>query len=681
MSGAGGPLGRAVLVVCLATVVVTGGPASARQSTGQAQSPPPASDQRPVFRGAANLVYVDVYPKRDGRFVDGLRPADFQVFEDGVPQKVETFELIQFARHTPDEQRRDPSSREEGDQLAADPRNRVFIVYLDLFHVSIEGSRRGSPPLADFLNAVIGPSDVFGVLTPEIPVSSMVFGRRSDWLETQLREVWHWGEQERVRGQLLLRTPAEEFLQTCLPSDPQPGRRADFGNVLVRLHREDLLMTSLENLVMRLGALKDERKNVLFLSEGWVPRGPRPELLKEINQPVPRIGVGPDGRLGTGNRAAGRDVTGCDREIGRLASLDFRTRFDAMLTAASRANVSFYPIDVDGLWELGGGQINTLRDMAAATDGLAVLYTNDLAAGFRRVADDLQAYYLLGYYSTNLALDGRFRKIEVKVPQPGVSLTARRGYLAPDEAMLRAAEAAAARAAAAPAVPIGVTEALESLVRLRTDAALHGHGIRTSSGLSVAIELSPRELTTGRWSKGGEVSLTVTSTAGGLARDVTVGLPAGARSLAASVPLEGGDRGPWRVRAQARAGSQLIEQTFEIGPPADDVVGDARWFRGASAASAPLRPAAEPAFRRAERLRLEWATTGPLDSRSARLLDRRGAPLAASVPVAEGERDGQPIVVVELALAALAEGDYVIELTAARGGATTKRMVAFRVTR
>jgi hypothetical protein len=105
------------------------------------------------------------------------------------------------------------------------------------------------------------------------------------------------------------------------------------------------------------------------------------------------------------------------------------------------------------------------------------------------------------------------------------------------------------------------------------------------------------------------------------------------------------------------------------------------WFRAATAASAPLRPAAEPLFRRVERLRLEWPVSTTLSARGARLLDRRGEPLAAGVSIAEGDRDGQRVVAVELGLAPLAEGDYLIELVAAQGGTSIRRLVAFRVTR
>jgi hypothetical protein len=75
------------------------------------------------------------------------------------------------------------------------------------------------------------------------------------------------------------------------------------------------------------------------------------------------------------------------------------------------------------------GRLTSLRTLAENTDGLAIVDSNDLAKGLRRVVDDLSSYYLLGYYS-NGPLDGKFHSINVRVKRTGVQVRARRGYLA-----------------------------------------------------------------------------------------------------------------------------------------------------------------------------------------------------------------------------------------------------------
>ena len=75
------------------------------------------------------------------------------------------------------------------------------------------------------------------------------------------------------------------------------------------------------------------------------------------------------------------------------------------------------------------GRITALRTLAEATDGLAIVNSNDLSGGLRRVVADLSSYYLMGYYSSG-KLDGKFHSISVRVKRPGVQVRARRGYLA-----------------------------------------------------------------------------------------------------------------------------------------------------------------------------------------------------------------------------------------------------------
>ena len=99
----------------------------------RAQQPqqPPADPQRPVFRGGAYFVTVDVYPLLNGRTIRDLTAADFEVYEDGQLQKVETFEFVQIAAATADAELRDPGSVGEMRERLADSRARVFVLYLD----------------------------------------------------------------------------------------------------------------------------------------------------------------------------------------------------------------------------------------------------------------------------------------------------------------------------------------------------------------------------------------------------------------------------------------------------------------------------------------------------------------------------------------------------------------------
>ena len=85
---------------------------------------------------------VDVFPTVDGKAVRDLTAADFELLEDGVPQKIETFEHVEVRGGGPQEARREPNTVQEGRAMAEDPRSRVFIVFLDTYHTGIVGSHR-----------------------------------------------------------------------------------------------------------------------------------------------------------------------------------------------------------------------------------------------------------------------------------------------------------------------------------------------------------------------------------------------------------------------------------------------------------------------------------------------------------------------------------------------------------
>jgi hypothetical protein len=131
--------------------------------------------------------------------------------------------------------------------------------------------------------------------------------------------------------------------------------------------------------------------------------------------------------------------------------------------------------------------------------------------------------------------------------------------------------------------------------------------------------------------------------------------------------------------AKVSAGGQTVDGTAEVRRTQDGLVGDAILYRGRAAATSPLRPVADLQYRRTERVHVEWILTSEIDQRSARLLSRTGQPLAVPVGVTERETEGRKVVAVDLNLAPLSTGEYVIELSVGRAAATEVRLVAFRV--
>ena len=159
--------------------------------SGFSQTQPAPQPPQPTFRTEANYVRVDVYPtNKDGTPVTDLRQDEFEIVEAGAPQTIEQFERVLIQGNLPQEMRREPNSVEAGRQAAQNPRARVFVVFLDANHVEVEGSHNIRRPLVDALNRLIGPDDVFGVMTPDMSAGSITFSRRTTTIEGELSKYW-----------------------------------------------------------------------------------------------------------------------------------------------------------------------------------------------------------------------------------------------------------------------------------------------------------------------------------------------------------------------------------------------------------------------------------------------------------------------------------------------------------
>lgn len=575
------------------------------------QQPQPPS---PRFRAATNLVRVDVYATTDGAPIQDLTAADFEVFEDGTPQKIDSFEHIVVQPAGPQEALPEPGSVPVANALAADPRRRVFVIYLDNQHVSVEGSHAIKEPLIELMQRMMGPDDLVGVMFPTMSPSQITFGRRTKVIEEGLRQNWPWGR----RHSIMLDERENLYAQCFPPVNQGEGAVSVLARQMIDRRRERLVLDSLQDLIRHMGALRDGRTAVITVSDGWKLFQPDPTMTRirknsmgQDADPIPGapppVGVGPGGGLTTRVNDGGfgpSDRTECEKERAELAMVDHARVFRDLFGEANRNNVSFYPIDPRGLpafdTPIGPepplslaadyAQLRTRNDslhtLAINTDGIALVNNNDLRKQIRRVADDLTSYYLMGYYSTNGKLDGKFRNIRVRSTRPGVDVRSRKGYRAPTQ---------------------------EDVDRARTSA-------------SAPVP---------------ETQIAIARALGYVESD---------------------------ARAQGRKtirgdGEPMV---FHRGPATGNV----------------LQPAAGRVFPRSARIRMEMEADGAAPVWTAALLDRNGT--KTIVPVTVGERtdgaSGQRWLTADVTLAPLGPGDYVVELSTAKGSTTHKTLVGFRVT-
>ena len=137
------------------------------------------------------------------------------------------------------------------------------------------------------------------------------------------------------------------------------------------------------------------------------------------------------------------------------------------------------------------------------------------------------------------------------------------------------------------------------------------------------------------------------------------------------------------MSVQVSAGSDRLEDraTIEAGS-STGLLGSPIVYRAAPGPRSPLRPVADFQFHRTERVHIEWPMMKALDQRQARLLNKTGQPLAVAATVTErppATPAETPMLAVDLNLAPLGPGDYVIEVVAGAAAESERKLVAIRV--
>jgi hypothetical protein len=140
--------------------------------------------------------------------------------------------------------------------------------------------------------------------------------------------------------------------------------------------------------------------------------------------------------------------------------------------------------------------------------------------------------------------------------------------------------------------------------------------------------------------------------------------------------------GPIDIRVRVSGGEGQLPLTDAVRIDAASGISSPLMFRRGPATGNRQEPAGHPRFSRTERVRFEAALGGDARVETGRILDKNGT--ATEVPVTLSERTdtaGQRWSVSDVVLAALAPGDYLIELSGRLEGRAQRVLAAFRVTR
>ena len=561
----------------------------------------------------------------NGRPILGLRPSDFELFENGVSRPIQAAELRTLPK---DAAAVEPvPSERDAESAARHPGTRVFAFFLDEFHVSpgapIDRARRA---INEFIDQTLQPQDLAVVIKPLDNITAIRF--------TRDRAVLH-GVVDSFAGRKGDYAPRTQFEEQYIGRTP----------AAVSAARRQIVTSGLRELSMRLGELQADRGVVVLVSEGF-PRDSLP-----------------------GGRAA------------RLPDLQGLAR------ASSRYHVAVYTLnpstaEEDALPDSDRDRSATMLEWLATQTGGRSMDAATLVAGLARLKHDLETYYTLTYQPAQE--DGRFHTLEVKTKRRDVVVHTASGVWTPFGSESRSAMTAVASNLAVSRRALRRSTLIDAWVGVVPDSSgrtqmvitwePRAHGISAPQVVAVTARTAAgATLFDGRLGQVGGVSKISTDNArfdvstGRIEIDMTIFDAAGKNLDTDSRDFDVPD-----LRRQ-KSGPVLL---------APEVVRSRTLKEYQSATTNPdAAPASARTFARGDRLLIRvpaFDTSGTVVQVTAKILNAMGQPIREIDALAETPRDG--IAQFGLPLSWLVPGEYQIELTGANTNGSVKQRITFKLT-
>jgi VWFA-related protein len=374
-----------------------------------------------IIRTETKLVIVDLTARdKSGRPITNLTKDDVAVYEDGVRQDISVFELqklegepltpVSFTAKSPGtiEEKAAPKPvaakpvvvAPSGGTIKYQDR-RLMCLFFDMTTMQPPEQLRAQEAAIKFLSSQMTTSDLVEIMT----------------YTTAIKVVQEWTDDRDTLITALQKLTIGEGSDLADMAATSADEGDDSGSFTA-----DETEFNIFNTDRKLAAIEDAAKKLSMF--------PEKKALIYFNSGIQKTGV------------------------------ENQSQLKATTNAAARANVSIYPVDARGLVALppggdatqasprGTGMFTgskqasirssfndsqeTLETLAADTGGKAMLDTNDLTMGIRQAQEDMNSYYIVGYYSHNPAEDGKYRRIDVKLVNKSIAakLDFRKGYFA-----------------------------------------------------------------------------------------------------------------------------------------------------------------------------------------------------------------------------------------------------------
>ena len=357
------------------------------------------------------LTNVVVRDKKTGEVVKGLKASDFTILENGKPQTIASFDYQNMDEAAVLHEKSTVTGKASiadlvNNDFAANPGqlkdHRLIVMFFDLSSMQPEDTERAVEAAQDYINKKMQPADLVALVSLDTSLSM-----DQDFTADKAALLKGVGKYNGTEGTGFAN--GNEGGDSSGTADDASSYTADDSEYnALNTDRELYAIRTIAKSLERV----DQRKSLLYFSGGLT-------------------------RQGIENQASMRAAT----------------------NEAMRANMAIYSVDSRGLEALppvGNASTGSLRGTAAYsgasmqsnlnsnfasqetlatlssdTGGKAFFDSNDFAPAFQQIQHDTEAYYIVGFHSTNTARDGSYRHLTVKLNRSDVKLDYRQGYFAP----------------------------------------------------------------------------------------------------------------------------------------------------------------------------------------------------------------------------------------------------------
>ena len=366
------------------------------------------------------LTNVVVRDKKTGALITGLKQSDFQVFEDKRPQPITTFdyqnvdEAVTLAESktvsgtstTPAPAKKTIEDLVNND-FAAKPDElkdrRLIVMFFDLSSMQPEDITRAVDAAKDYINNHMAPADLAASVSL---VSSLSMDQDFTNDKTALLRAVSKYDGTDSSGYAL----GNEGGDSDGTSDDSTSFTADDSefnslNTDRELYAIRTICKSIEKV--------EQKKSLLYFSGGL-------------------------SRQGIENQASIREATNeCVKADTAMYAVDTRglqalNPVGNASQGSKRGTAAYSGASMQSQLNSNFSSQETLGTLATDTGGKLFVDSNDFGPAFQQVQHDTEAYYIIGYHSTNPRRDGSYRHLTINLLNPpDAKLEYRPGYYAP----------------------------------------------------------------------------------------------------------------------------------------------------------------------------------------------------------------------------------------------------------